>query len=211
MLASAQTGVTAVDDTGRMLNRRGIWWQIWMVLAVIWTLVASASAWIDLPRAQHMPHDPEFQSKLSTEAASILRGPDAAATPVRGALVWTGTPKTVRMLNGTRLTFPAFTPDKLAAVVENEYRQLLSVQADEQRGQFLLARLAIWLAPLLIAGLAVRLLCRAATSLNPHAETPTRWSAAWWREKQSVPFARRIDSRPLQMAKYSAVCSPTNS
>jgi hypothetical protein len=85
--------------------------------------------------------------------------------------VWTGTPKAVRMLNGTRLTFPAFTPDKLAAIVENEYRQLLSVQADAQRWQFLLLRLAIWFAPLLITGLALGLLSRR------HGTAPVRGKA----------------------------------
>ncbi len=143
-----------------MFNRRGGWWQLWRVLAVIWTLVAGASAWIDLPRARYMPHDPEFLSKLSIEASSILRGPAIAATPVRGELVWPETPRIVRMLNGTRLTFPALTTDKLAAIVDSEYRQLLSVQADEQTGPYVVERLALWLAPLAIAGMAASLVRR---------------------------------------------------
>jgi len=44
-------------------------------------------------------------------------------------------------------------------LVASEYRQLLEVEADEQRGPYLLAMLAIWLAPwvLLVAGLTLSL------------------------------------------------------
>ena len=87
------------------------------------------------------------------------RGRDAQAEPARGALVWSQTPMIVRMSNGTRLKFPASTTDERAALVASEYRQLLDVEAGEQRGPYLLAMLAIWLAPwvLLVAGLTLSL------------------------------------------------------
>jgi len=131
-----------------------------MTLTVMWTIVVITSGWMNLPRARHMPHDPEFLSKLSNEASSILFGRDARAEPARSALVWSENPRTVRMPNGTRLTFPATTTEERVAFVRGEYRQLLDAEADEQRGPYLLEMLAIWLAPLLVAGLAVNLICR---------------------------------------------------
>ena len=127
-----------------------------MMLAVMWTLVVVACAWMNLPRAPRMPHDPDYLSKLSAEASQILRGPQVAAKPVRGALVWSEEPRLVRMSNGTRLTFPAITTDERAAIVESEYRELLNLQAEEQRVPYLMEMLALWLAPLLAAGLALR-------------------------------------------------------
>lgn len=143
-----------------MFNRLVGWWQLWMMLAVMWTLVAFTLAWMNLPRAQQMPHDPGFLSKLSNEAASILRGPDFREKPVRGALVWSEDPRFVRMANGTRLTFPATTTNERVEFVASEYRQLLNVEADRQSVPYLLRWLAIWLAPLVAAGLALRLIGR---------------------------------------------------
>ena len=127
-----------------------------MTLTVMWTIVVSALGWMNLPRAQHMPHHPQFMGKLSDEALSILFGSGVNVEPVRGALVWSQTPMILRMTNGTPLTFPATTTDEQAAFVAGEYRQLLNVTANEQRGTYLLEMLAIWLAPalLLVAGLA---------------------------------------------------------
>jgi len=138
----------------RMFGRLGKWWQLSVTLAVMWTLAVFTYGWMNLPRAQQLPHNPQFLSKLSHEAASILFGRDAKAEPASGALVWSQTPMMVRMSNGTRLQFPAPTTDERAAVVASEYRQLLDVEADEQRGPYLLKMLAIWLAPflLLVAG-----------------------------------------------------------
>ena len=146
----------------RMFNRLGGWWQLWMTLTVMWTIMVITYGWMNLPRAQQLPHNPQFLSKLSNEAASILLGSDAQAEPARGALVWSQTPRTVRMSNGTRLNFPSPTTHEQAALVAGEYRQLLDVEADEQRGPYALAMLALWFAPcfLLVAGWAVSLIWR---------------------------------------------------
>jgi len=142
-----------------MFSRLGKWWQLWVTLAVMWTLAVISYGWMNLPRAQQLPHHPQVLSKLSHEAASILFGRDAQAEPVRGALVWSQSPMIVRMSNGTRLKFPAPTTHEQAALVASEYHQLLDVEADEQKGPYLLAMLAIWLAPylLLVAGLTLSL------------------------------------------------------
>ena len=123
-----------------------------MAQAVIWTLIAAASAWLDLPRASNTPHEPGFLSQLSFEAAAIVSGSAVAAEPARGAPLWSDTPRLVRMSNGEQLIFPAFTTSQRVAIVENEYRKILSARAAEQRWPFLLERLAWWLAPLLLAG-----------------------------------------------------------
>jgi hypothetical protein len=132
-----------------------------MTLTVMWAIAVISYGWIDLPRAQQMPHDPWFLSKLPHEAASILVGTDAEAKPVvSGVLVWSEAPRFVSMPNGTRMAFPATTTSEQAAHFASEYRQLLNVKAAEQRGPYLLAMLAIWLAPLLVAGLAASLISR---------------------------------------------------
>jgi len=134
----------------RMFSRPGKWWQLWVTLAVMWTLAVITYGWMNLPRAQQLPHHPQFLSKLSNEAASILFVSDAQAEPARGTLVWSQPPMIVRMSNGTRLTFPAPTTRERAALVASEYRQLLDVEVDEQRGPYLLQMLAMWLAPCLL-------------------------------------------------------------
>jgi hypothetical protein len=147
----------------RMLDRLRGWWQFWMVLAVVWTGVVFASGWMNLPRAQYMPHDPQFVSKLSAEATSILRRTDARVKPVRGAIVWTDTPRFVRMSNGAQLTFPATTTGEESALVASEYQKLLTSAAEKQRAPYLLELLAIWLAPamlLLGGGWGVSLIAR---------------------------------------------------
>ena len=126
-----------------------------MALAVLWTFAAAGSAWIDLPRASSVPHDPEFLNQLSSEAAAIVRGSAPADKPALGAPLWSDTPRLFRMSNGEQLQFPASTTAERAAVVESEYRELLHARASGQRWMFLLQRLAWWLAPLLIAGFAL--------------------------------------------------------
>lgn len=137
-----------------------------MTLTVTWTIVVSALVWMNLPRAQQMPHHAQFMGKLSDEALWILFGSGVKVEPARGALVWSQTPMILRMTNGTPLTFPASTTDEQAAFVASEYRQLLNVKANEQRGPYLLEMLALWLAPalLLVAGLA---LCRIWSAVVP--------------------------------------------
>jgi hypothetical protein len=143
-----------------MFKRLAGWWQLWMTLTVTWTIVVITYGWMNLPRGQQMPHDSQYLTKLSNEASSILFGSEARAEPPHNALVWSQTPMIVRMSNGTRLTFPATTTGERVAFVRGEYSQLLDVKADEQRGPYLLEMLAIWLAPLLIAGFAVSRICR---------------------------------------------------
>ncbi len=126
-----------------------------MALAVVWTLIAAAYGWLNLPRARYIPHDPQFLSGLSSESLAILRGEGAPATPARGA--WSLDPRIVSTPNGTRLAFPSFTTDARAALVVNEYHKLLIAEADQQRIPYLLDVLVVWLVPLLGAGLALRL------------------------------------------------------
>ena len=145
----------------RMFSRLCGSWQLWMTLLVMWTLAVMAYGWINLPRAPQVPHDPQFLSKLSHEASSILAAADAQAKPVvSGALVWSEAPRLVLMPNGTRLAFPATATRKETAFVASEYRQLLDVEAAGQEGPYLVKMLAIWLAPLLAAGLTVSLIGR---------------------------------------------------
>jgi hypothetical protein len=154
-LASAQTAAGPTFTLHFMVNRFGRWWQLWMALAVIWTFAAAGSAWIDLPRASSVPHDPEFLNQLSSEALAIVRGSVSADKPARGAPLWSDTPRLFRMSNGEQLQFPAITTAERAAVVENEYRGLLHARASGHRWLYLLQRLAWWLTPLLIAGFAL--------------------------------------------------------
>jgi hypothetical protein len=160
VFASAQTGSRARTTMCRMFNRRNGWWQLWTILAVVWTLVVVMSGWINLPRARHIAHDPQFLNKLSIEASSVLRGNVAQAKPARGAIVWSETSRIVRMSNGAALTFPATTTSERAEFVASEYRQLLSVEARTQTLPYLLKMLAIWLAPLVVAGAAISLIGR---------------------------------------------------
>jgi hypothetical protein len=137
-----------------MENQFGKWTQLWMTLAFVWTLVAAASAWIELPRASSMPHDPNFIDELSVEASAIVRGAASADKPAPGEPVWADTPRLFRMSNGRQLEFPSVTTAERAAVVENEYREILDNRAARQRWPYLFERLAWWLAPILVAAFA---------------------------------------------------------
>jgi hypothetical protein len=154
MLASAQTESRKQSIMVRMFSRLGGWWQLWVTLMVMWTITVTTYGWMNLPRAQQLPHNPQFLSKLSNEAASILFGRDAQAERARDTLVWSQPPMVVRMSNGTQLQFPALTTNERVALVASEYRQLLDVEAGEQRGPYLLELLAIWLAPWLLLAVA---------------------------------------------------------
>lgn len=118
-----------------------------MMLGVVWTVIVATSAWLNLPRAQYMPHDPQFASKLSDEASAILRRADVNEKAARGALIWVSSPRIVRMPNGTDLTFPAVTTGGQVALVAGEYARLLRDAANERRVLYLLEMLAIWLVP----------------------------------------------------------------
>jgi hypothetical protein len=152
-----------------MNNRYGNGWQWWLVLAAAWTLISLGSAWTSLPRAPHMPHDPLYLSKLSSESAAILRHNGAAVAPARGGLVWSEPARVVRMRNGTALTFPPVTSGVQVAFVTDEYHKLLDEQADARRWPYLLGKLALWLLPcggLWLVALAVQR-WRTATPLQP--------------------------------------------
>jgi len=141
-----------------MPKRLSGWLQLWIVLTVIWTIVAATFGWMNLPRAQQMPHNPQFVNKLSNEASLILLGGDSKVEPARGALVWAEAPMILRMSNGTGLTFPAITTNERAAFVAGEYYQLLDAEASERRGPYVLGMVAVWFLPcvmLLIVGIAV--------------------------------------------------------
>jgi hypothetical protein len=130
-----------------MVIRFGKWWSLWAALIVVWTLVAFAFAWINLPRAETVPHDPQFLTRLSEDAASILHRADTTSKPRRGALVWSESSRFVRMSNGTDLTLPAYTTRDQAALVASEYHRLLDNEARGRRWSFLLGMLALWLVP----------------------------------------------------------------
>ncbi|MDO8595686.1 MAG: hypothetical protein Q7R45_03590 [Sulfuricaulis sp.] len=147
----------AAWNVAKMPERLNVWLQLWVVLTVVWTIVAATFGWMYLPRAQQMPHNPQFVNKLSNEASLILLGGDSKVETARGALVWSEVPMIVRMSNGTDLTFPAITTNERAALVAGEYYQLLDAEASERRGPYVLGMVAVWFLPcvmLLIAGIA---------------------------------------------------------
>ena len=141
-----------------MINRLNGWRRLWAILAVVWTMLVMIYGWLNLPRAPYIPHEPQFLHRLSNEAASIMRGSDASAKQVRGPIVWSENPRVVRMTNGAALTFPANTTRERAEFVAGEYRQVLKVAANSKTAPYLLEMLAIWLAPLLVTGLAISLI-----------------------------------------------------
>jgi len=163
MIASVQTQIPERRIVTHMLNQI-VGWRTGAIVTVMWGIVVMTFGWVDLPRAPHMPHDPGLESKLSDEAVSILSGSDAKADAGKHTsgdmLVWTEQPRTARMANGEQLTFPATTTTERAAFVESEYHELLNIEAGAQREPYLLELLAIWLVPLAIGGLALRLLRR---------------------------------------------------
>jgi hypothetical protein len=151
-----------------MVSRITRSWQFWMTLAIIWTLATAASAWLDLPRAAHIAHDPEFMNQLTPESSAIVRGAAAAQQSAPGAPLWSEAPRVFRMSNGKQLDFPAITTDERAAIVEREYHGLLQARASGQHWLYLLERVALWLAPLLLAGLALGLLRGASSRFSRH-------------------------------------------
>lgn len=172
---------------------RGEWLRIWIVLTAIWTIVVAAWGWINLPRAQHIPHDPEFLNRLSNEAALILNGGESRTKPSRWrALIWSDAPISVPMPNGTRLTFPSTTTNEMVAFVRNEYSKLLEAEAGAQRRSYALGVIITWLFAcpvLLILRFATDLICRV---YRPTAEQGAAESAAvrWMIKTRNV--ARRI-------------------
>jgi len=146
-----------------MLTRLRGWWQLGVTVIVTWTIVVLAYGWLNLPRAQNMPHQPQYLSKFSNEASSILSGGDAKAKPASGEMVWSDEPRLARMSNGERLAFPAATSGERISFVSAEYFQMLAAEAGARSGPYLLGMLAIWLAPailLLLVGLAAKPICR---------------------------------------------------
>jgi hypothetical protein len=180
-----------------MINRRSKWRQLGVTLAVVWTAVVFAFGWLNLPRAPHIQHDPQFLSKLSTEATSILQRTEAKAKRVRGAIEWTDTPRFVRMSNGAQLTFPATTTGEQSALVASEYRQLLSAEANKQKGPYLLGMLAVWLAPAVLlpaCGWLVRLIAREYTPARERT-TPRGHSSSTIERAVTSVFGMHEDSQ----------------
>lgn len=143
-----------------MVNRFGTWWPLWAALLLVWTVIAAASAWMNLPRANTMPEDARYLSQMSAAAEAILRGDEAAVEVARKArrdpLVWSPVSRVVYMMNGVALSFPGNTSGEQTALVAAEYRRILREQADGQRWQFLAGMLLLWLLPCCFMVIAVR-------------------------------------------------------
>lgn len=127
---------------------RGEWLRIWIVLTVVWTIVVATLGWINLPRAQHIPHNPEYLNRLPNEAALILIGSESRPRPSRwGTPIWSDASITVPMPNGARLIFPSTTTNQRIVFVRNEYRKLLEAEASVQRRTYTLEMIMTWLLP----------------------------------------------------------------
>jgi hypothetical protein len=135
-----------------MANRFGTWWRLWLALMLVWTAVAAAVAWINLPRANSLSLEPHEVAQMSAAAAAILPVNDpATAVPVRARrdpLVWSPVARVVRMINGVEMNLPGNTTGEQAARVAAEYRQILRAHAVAQRWQFLPGMLLLWLLPI---------------------------------------------------------------
>jgi hypothetical protein len=147
---------------------RGEWLRMWVVLTVIWTIVVATLGWINLPRARHIPHNPEYLNRLPNEAALILIGSESKVRPSRwGAPIWSDVSISVAMPNGARLAFPSTTTNQRIVFVRNEYRKLLEAEASAQRRAYALEMIMIWLLPcpiLLVLCSAADVICRVCQS-----------------------------------------------
>ncbi len=147
------------------MNSRGGWLRILIILGVIWTGVVAIMGWLNLPRAEYIPHNPEFLNRLSNEAAAIIVGSIPKPKPSGGgALIWTDVPLYVSMPNRARLTFPIATTSQEIALVRNEYLKLLQAEAAAQTGPHVWRLILAWLLPLpimVVLGLAAALIRRA--------------------------------------------------
>lgn len=186
-----------------MFGRSG-WLRITIGLAVTWTIVMSVLGWIYLPRAEHIPHNPEFLNQLSPEASLIFHGAESQDSPASpDELTWTDAQITVRMPNGTRLAVPENASSKQIAVLENDYYRVLETEASAQRVPYVVGMLVEWLLPfpvLLILGSAVDF-CRAYRLRTRQAEPDVAVVAA-----SPVPaFWRRL---PIPRERYQNSVSP---
>lgn len=169
---------------------RGVWLRIWIVLTVVWTIIVATWGWINLPKAQHLPHNPEFLSRLSNEAASILIGSESKAKPSGwGEPIWLDAPISVPMPNRARLTFPSTTNTEGIALVRNEYYTMLEAEADAQTGPYVLRMIFAWLMAhpiLLVLDLAADLIRR---TYRPAAQqsTPASAAAGWIKPREVAP------------------------
>jgi len=143
---------------------RSRWLRIWIGFTAIWTLVVATVGWFNLPRAQHIAHNPEFLARLSNEVPPIPVGNDAKAKlDGLGAPVWSDAQIVVRMPNGSRLTLPATTTYKRVALIKDEYYRMLEAEARAQTAPYLLEMAVAWLLPfpiLYVLGLAMGFICR---------------------------------------------------
>ena len=124
---------------------------------VVWTAVAAASAWLNLPRANSIALDTHELAQMAAAAAAILPGNDTVAEVAgkarREPLVWSPVARIVRLMNGVEMSLPGNTTGEQAARVATEYRQILHARAVAQRWQFLPGMLLLWLLP--CAGVAI--------------------------------------------------------
>lgn len=175
---------------------RGQMLRVWIALTVLWTIVVAIWGWINLPRAQHIPHDPKFLSRLSNEAASILNGSVSQAERSRwGALIWSDTSFSVSMPNGARLKFPSTTTNEGVAFVKNEYHKLLEAEAGAKTRPYVLRMILAWLLALpilLVLDLAAGLICR----LYQSAAQQGALEAAKWIKPREVARPLRVNSPP---------------
>lgn len=186
----------------RMGHGRSGWLQIWLILTVMWSIVIAALGWINLPRAQHIPHDPALLNKLPNEASLILLGDESKTKSSRqGEPMWSDARIIVPMPNGARLTLPASTTHKQVALVKDEYHKLLEAEASVQTGPYVRGMIVAWLLPcpaLLVLGLATDLACRfhkSGTQKNISESTsarPITRHGAVRPAARSVPIAFRL-------------------
>lgn len=177
---------------------RGESLRMWIVLAVIWTIVVAIGGWINVPRARHVPHNPEFLNRLSHEAALILTGSESNAEASRwGPLIWSNARISALMPNGARLTFPSTTTNEGVAIVRNEYSKLLEAEAGAQRRTFALEVLLTWLLAfpiMLVLRLAAEVICRIYQTAVQQG-TPES-AVAGWRKMREVTRPLRVDNAP---------------
>jgi len=156
---------------GAVMPGRSGWLAMWVATALLWTAVVAALGWINMPRAQHIPHDPGFLNRLSTEATSILAGDEPPARPSRWGLnLWPETRFMVHMPNGARLAFPQRTSRMRVALVRDEYLGVLQAEATTRAQPYVRGMIIVWLLPcpdLLILGLAGCLAFRSGGSRVP--------------------------------------------
>jgi hypothetical protein len=114
------------------------------------TLATAASAWINLPRAPMIAHDPEFMNQL-TPSRRLSCAARAAQKSAPGEPLWSDAPRVFRMSNGKQLDFQ---PSRPVARGDRQ-REYHGLPGPRQRAALLVSigRIALWLAALISPGL----------------------------------------------------------